>query len=446
MLAPWNGDLAGMVERRYIRMLVTFSRTNYFFDGADQRGVTYDAGKAFETYVNEQLKSKHIKLQVAFIPVTRDRLFQALAEGRGDIAAANLTITPERLKLVDFTQPVLTDVSEVVVTAGDQPPLAQAEDLSGREVHVRRSSAYFESLQALNGRLAGSGRPPVRIVEASEHLEVEDLLEMVNAGLIPATVADSHVAALWRQVFPDLRVQSGAVIRSGGQIAWAVRRGTPELRAMIDGFGAANPKGSLLFNTLFQRYFKNTKWVRNAASDAEAGKFRQMVELFKRYGDQYDFPWLLLAAQAYQESQLDQSRRSSAGAVGLMQIKPSTAAGDPINIVGVDTSAEKNVHAAVKYLRFMANRSYKDEPMDRLNRGLFTIASYNAGPARVAGLRRQAARMSLDPNQWFGNVEVVAAREIGRETVQYVANIYKYYITYNLMQEQRRVRDRARTR
>jgi membrane-bound lytic murein transglycosylase MltF len=419
---------------------VTFNKTNYFLDGPEQRGITYDAGKAFEAFVNDRLKTGNIKVQVAFIPVTRDRLLQALAEGRGDIAAASLTVTPERQKLVDFARPFIDDVQELVVTAADQPTVAQAEDLSGRDVHVRRSSAYYESLQALNVRLTAAGRPPVRIVAASEFLEDEDLLEMVDAGLIPATVVDSQVTALWQQVFKNMRVQSGGVLRTGGQIAWALRRGTPELKAVVDAFARANPKGSVGFNTLVQRYFKDNKWVTNSASADEIRKFKQMAELFKRYGDQYDLPWLLVAAQAYQESQIDQSRRSAAGAVGVMQIKPSTASADPINIVGVDTSAAKNIQAGVKYLRYIADRYYKDEPMDRLNKGLFSVASYNAGPAKIAGLRHKASTMGLDPNQWFGNVEVVAAREIGRETVQYVANIYKYFVAYSLIEEQKQRR------
>jgi membrane-bound lytic murein transglycosylase MltF len=169
-----------------------------------------------------------------------------------------------------------------------------------------------------------------------------------------------------------------------------------------------------------------------------------MVAFFRKYGDQYDFPYLLVAAQAYQESQIDQTKRSSAGAVGVMQIKPSTAADNPINITGVDKSAEKNIHAGVKYLRFIADRYFSDEPMDQVTKGLFAVASYNAGPARVAGLRKKARGMGLDPNKWFGNVEIVAAREIGRETVTYVSNIYKYYVTFRLMSEQVEARRKAK--
>jgi membrane-bound lytic murein transglycosylase MltF len=153
-------------------------------------------------------------------------------------------------------------------------------------------------------------------------------------------------------------------------------------------------------------------------------------------------PWLLLAAQGYQESELDQSVRSDAGAVGVMQIKPSTARGSPINITGVEASAEKNIQAGVKYLRFIMDRYYRDEPMDQLNRGLFAVASYNAGPARISQLRRKAKAMRLNPNVWFGNVEIVAAREIGRETVTYVSNIYKYYVSYSLVMRQAQERRR----
>jgi membrane-bound lytic murein transglycosylase MltF len=444
LIAPWTGDLGGMVERRYIRMLVTFNKTNYFLDGPQQRGATYDAGKMFETFVNQRLKSKQIKVQVVFIPVSRDRLFESLVAGRGDIAAAGLTITPARQKQVQFSRPIISDVHEVVVTAAGQPPVVHADDLSGREVHVRRSSSYDESLTALNTSLRAAHKPPITIVPASEHLEDEDILEMVNAGLVPATVVDDYLAEFWTQIFDQIHVNDRAAVRTDGQIAWAMRKNTPQLRDMVNAFAAANPKGSLAFNVLYRTYFKDVKWVKNAAAESERRKFLQMRDLFQQYGAKYDLPWLLLAAQGYQESQLEQARRSSVGAVGVMQIKPSTAAGAPINITGVDTSAERNIHAGVKYLRFIVDQYYKDEPMTRVDKGLFAIASYNAGPARIAQLRRKASRMGLDPNKWFGNVEVVAAREIGSETVQYVSNIYKYYVSYNLIAQQRAVRREAR--
>ena len=443
MRQPWTGDLDGMADRRFVRMLVTFSRTNYFIDGARQYGLTYEAGRLLEAFLNERLKKKPALLHVVFIPVSRDRMFAELASGRGDIAAANLTITPERRQQSDFAQPFLTNVREVVVTAADQPAVPREEDLSGRTVHVRRSSSYFESLATLNRSFAAAGKPPATVVEAPDALEDEDLLEMVNAGLIPATVVDDHTAQFWSQVFDGIRVQPAA-IRSEGQIAWAVRKNTPQLHGALDAFVRSNQKGSRNYNLLFQKYLKSADYVKNASGENEIRKLTAVRAFFEKYGEQYDLPWLLLAAQGYQESQLDQSRRSGAGAVGVMQIKPSTAAGPPISIRGVDASAERNIEAGVKYLRFIVDRYYKNEPMDRVNSGLFAMASYNAGPARVAHLRKRAAAMGLDPNLWFRNVEVVAARDIGRETVTYVSNIYKYYVSYNLLVQRAEERRKAK--
>jgi membrane-bound lytic murein transglycosylase MltF len=444
-LQPWTGDLDGMVERRFIRVLVTFNKTNYFVDKADQHGATYEAGKLFETFLNDRLETRHIRVNLVFIAVSRDRLFPALAEGRGDIAAAGLTITAEREKQADFATPFITGVRQLVVTAPGEAAVATPEALSGRQVYVRKSSAAHEHLLALNASLAAAGKPPVNIGQASEALEDEDILEMVNTGMMPATVVDHHIAEFWRQIYTSMQVQPAA-LRTDGRIGWALRRGTPELRKAVNAFVAANPPGSLTYNIIQRRYFKDTSFVRNAAAETELKKFRDTVALFRKYGDKYDLPWLLVAAQAYQESTIDQTKKSPVGAVGVMQIKPSTAAGAPILIDGVEASADRNIEAGAKYLRFMVDRYYKDAPMTRVNKGLFAIASYNAGPARIAGLRRKAEAQGLDPNVWFGNVEVVAARDIGRETVQYVSNIYKYYVAYTLLQQQADARRGARGR
>ena len=443
MLSPWKGDLSGIKERRYLRMLVTFNRTHYFADRLEQHGLTYDAGELFKTFLNQRLKMKTVELHVVFIPVTRDRLFEALAEGKGDMAAAGLTVTPERETQVSFAPPFATSVREIVVTSAAQPPVATAADLSGRSVHVRQSSSYYQRLTELNRRLAAQGKAPVNIVTVPEALETEDLLEMTNADLIPITIADDYLAEFWAMVFDGIRLQPAAV-NTGGQIAWAVRKDAPELRQAADGFVRANSKGSTSFNLIYQRYLKNADYVKNATSAREMEKFRQIRGLFEKYGDQYDLPWELLAAQAYQESQLNQTKTSSAGAVGVMQIKPSTAAGSPINITGVAASTDRNIQAGVKYLRFIVDEYYEDTAIDPVNKGLFAIASYNAGPGRISQLRRRAAALGFDPNVWFGNVEVIAAREIGRETVNYVGNVYKYYVSYRLALQQIEERRRAR--
>jgi membrane-bound lytic murein transglycosylase MltF len=437
----WIGDLDGMVKRRRIRALVVYSKTFYFVDGATQRGATYDGLRAFEDDLNRRLKTGNLKVNVIFIPVSRDELLPALLEGRGDLAAANLTITPERRRQVDFSDPVWTGVREIPVTGPGSGPFRSPDELAGREVFVRKSSSYHESLLRLNAELEKAGKSRVRLRLAPEELEDEDLLEMVSAGLVPMVVVDSHKAEFWVQIFPNLTLHREAAVRESGEIAWAFRKGSPRLAEAVNRFVKTHGKGTAFGNEIFRRYLKSTKWVKNATDPEELAKFHRTVEIFRKYGDRYAFDWLLLTAQGYQESQLDQERRSRAGALGVMQVLPATGKD---MAVGDIRQLDPNVHAGVKYLRFMTDRYFKDTPMDALNRGLFAFASYNAGPAKVARLRKEAAAAGLNPNVWFNHVEVIAARRIGRETVQYVSNIYKYYVAYSLLREEREEREQAK--
>ena len=432
---PHTGDFDSMVERREIRALVVRSKTFFFFDGATQRGLSYDMLKAFERHINEKLATGALKVDVVFLPVVRDQLLPALQAGYGDLAVANLTITPERLALADFSIPLYRNIREVLATGPGSPPIASVDELSGKTVHTRRSSSYFESLEALNERLAAAGRAAVDIHTVDEHIEDEELLEMVNAGLIGGIPIDSHKAAFWAQIFDDVEVREDIVFRDRADIGWAMRRGNPRLKEIVNEFLAENREGSLLGNILFRRYLEETRYVENALQSSELRKFRETAPLFQKYAGRYDFPWLLIISQAYQESRLDQSVRSHAGAVGIMQLLPSTAAGRNVGIPDI-AELENNIHAGNKYLRFIRDRYFAAEPMSELDKTLFAFASYNAGPARVANLRAEAAEEGLDPNLWFDNVELIAARRIGRETVHYVSNIYKYWIAYRLSREQ----------
>jgi membrane-bound lytic murein transglycosylase MltF len=432
----WSGDFDGMVERHLIRALVPYSKTFYFLDGADQRGLEYELMKEFEKYINTELKKRHLKVRLLVIPTKRDRLLPNLVKGLGDIAAGNLTITPERLKQVDFSDPYFKGVNEILVTGPAASQIKTVEDLSGREIHVRASSSYYASLQSLNAKFKKAGKKQMKLVLADEYLEDEDLLEMMNANLIPMIIVDSHKGKFWKQIFTDLTLHPDIKVREGGRIAWAVRKNSPKLKEVINGFMKKHRSGTLMGNILFKRYLESTKWVRNSLSDEEFQRFKEAVQFFKKYAGMYDFDWLVVAALAYQESRIDQDKRSPAGAIGVMQMLPSTAADRNVDIQNIE-KIENNIHAGVKYLRFMIDRYYAKEPMDRLNKLLFAFASYNAGPAKVAKLRKEARDMGLDPNVWFRNVEIVAAKRIGRETVQYVSNIYKYYVAYRLIVDNR---------
>jgi membrane-bound lytic murein transglycosylase MltF len=443
-LKPWTGDLDGMVNRRVIRALVAPSRTSYWLNGARQTGAEYELLKAFEEEVNKHHKTqggKHIRIMVAFIPTSRDQLIPGLLEGRGDIAAGILTVTPERLEKVDFGEPFFRGVKEIAVTGPNSPELASVDDLSGKEVFVRKSSSFWTHLEYLNERFAKEQKPPVMLKAAPEDLQDDDLLEMVHAGLIGIVVVDRYQARLWATVFKKIKPHEGVVVNEGGNIAWMIRKNSPKLKAEIAGFAKKYGQKSGFGNALVKKYSGSPRIVKPATSAGEIKKYHATVEFFRKYGAQYDMDYLLMMAQGYQESLLDQNAHSQVGAVGVMQLMPAT--GKQMK-TGDISKVEPNIHAGVKYISLMRNEYFGNEPMDARNKMLFSFAAYNAGPQRVQKLRKEAEQRGLDPNVWFNNVEIIAGRRIGEETVTYVANIYKYYVAYTLVEEQRAAQERAR--
>jgi membrane-bound lytic murein transglycosylase MltF len=438
---PWTGDLDGMLERRYIRVLVIPDKMYFFFDSTQMRGAHYEVMREFEKFVNAKFKTGKTPIGLIFVPVRRDDIVQALVEGRGDVAPG-LGMSEERAAMVDFSKPSRDRVKVVPVGGPDSPPMKSVDDLSGKTVYIPKSSALPGLVAKLNARFTSEGRAPIVVEPADENLEPTDILEMVNAGLVPYTLSDSLTAEFWAKVFDQLHVYPDAALTESGAIGWTIRKDSPRLKAVVDEFVEGHAQGTLFGNTILRKYLSSTAWAKNAVSDGELHKFKDMVALFRKYGAEANLPYLLVAAQGYQESGLNQDVRSPVGAVGVMQIKPSTAAGKPIEVQNVH-ELENNIKAGTKYLRFLVDEYYADEPMDRVTKGLFAIASYNAGPARIQQLRRKASAQGLDPNRWFNNVELVAAKEIGRETVQYVANVYKYYLAYKLVTEHEAARAAA---
>ena len=438
---PFTGDFDEIVKRRAIRVGVTFNRTHYFIDKGQERGLTYEALKLFETDLNADLKTGNLKVHVVIVPMSRDLLAPSLLKGKVDMIAAMVTVRPELEAIAAFSEPTRTNVSQVVVTGPGAPAIASVDDLAGQAVFVRKASAYYDSITKLNAQLKARGKPVVIIDEAPDVLEDDDILEMVNAGLAPITVVDDYLAEFWSQVFTGITVHKDVAVRTGGRLAVAFRKDNPKLREAVNEWLRKHQKGDAFRNTIERRYLQNVKYVKNAAADAERQKLAAVVEIFKKYGAEYKVDYLLMAAQGYQESTLDQAVKSPVGAIGVMQVMPPT--GKELN-VGNISEVEPNIHAGVKYMRFMMDQYFKDEPMDDLNKTLMTFAAYNAGPGRLRQLRRETEERGLDPNLWFNNVERVASERIGRETVTYVSNIYKYYITYSLVTDQRDRREAAK--
>ena len=433
--APFKGDYDKMIEERVIRVLAPYSKTFYFFDGAKPRGITYELIMQFEKFINKKHKTKTLKIHAIIIPTAREDLIPHLRDGKGDIAVGNLTITPDRLKEVDFSDPFATGVNEIVVSTMDSAPLKSVFDLSGKKIHVRKSSSYYQSLLRLNETLKAAGKKKAKLILANDNLEDEDLLEMLNADLIKYMIIDSHKGEFWAKIFDKIKLHPNIKLRTEGKIGWAVRKGNPKLKAVINTFAKDHKIGTTMGNVLFNKYFTTTSYITDSIYNEHLQRFKIMINYFKKYGSQYDFDYLMLAALGYQESRLDHSAKSSQGAVGVMQVLPSTAKDKNIGISDI-SEVDPNIHAGTKYLRFMTDRYFADdEGVDQFNRALFAFASYNAGPAKIARLRQDAEKMGLDPNKWFHNVEVVAAKKIGRETVQYVSNILKYYVAYKLIED-----------
>ena len=430
-------DLPGLLRNKYIRVLTTVNRTNFFIHDGYLVGYEYDLLKAYEKWLNKHNSYKDLQIVLEFIPVARDELIPNLVNGYGDIAAAGLTITKERQRKVAFSRPYLTGIKELIVTSknGFQPQ--KLEDLSGKKVYVRQSSSYYQSLEDLNTRLRREEIKPVRIKLINEEMETASILEMVNSHMLGITVADSYIAQAWSQILLNIQLHTKIPLRTGGQIAWMVRKNNPKLLSSINEFLKTHKKGTLLGNIYFQRYYKDVEKLKDIGEFKAWEDLGQKKKIIKKYAKRYNIDWLLILAMAFQESGLDQHKRSKAGAVGIMQILPSTARDTNIDIQHID-KLENNVHAGVKYLHFLRKQYFSNDNIRPRDQIRLALAAYNAGPGNIRRARKLAEKMGLNKNIWFRNVELAVLRIIGQETVRYVSNINKYYILYQSLERHNR--------
>ena len=433
-LREWTGDFDGMFERRVVRVAVPYSRSLFYHDRGRERGLTADIVRKFEEHLNKKHKKDLSKrpITVVLIPTTRDQLIPALLDGRADIAAGNITITDARDALVDFSQPISKPFSEIIVTGPGGPALQSVDDLAGMEVFVRPATSYYESLTALNQQFSAAGQAPMILTLLPDPIEDEDKLDMVNAGLLGTTVVDEWLADLWSPILTDLVVHKDIAVRSGGRVGWAFRKDSPLLQAEIDDFVVNVVKKYGLVAGNLKSFAAKIRKAKNAKAGEDWERYQTVVELFRKYGVQYQFDYLLLTAQGYQESQLNQEVKSPVGAIGVMQLMPATG---KEMAVGDIRQTEANVHAGSKYMDHLIGVYFPDAELDEENRTLFAFAAYNAGPGRMSKLRKLAAEQGYDPNKWFNNVERVVAQKVGQEPVTYVRNIYKYYVSYKLALE-----------
>lgn len=424
-------DLPGLLSRKTIRVLTTSSPTNFFVSNGSIYGFEYSLLKEYEQFLNRNKTRHDLKTVVEFIPVPAGLLIPCLEKGLGDIAAAGLVVTDGDHPGLDFTDPYLTGVSEVFVSNRGVESMQHLPDVAGKQIYLRRTANYYESLGRLNEQLNAQGLAPVRLVPADDYVSSEDILEMLNAGIVELSVMESHLAELWAGVLPNLRIHDRLPLRQGAHLAWMVRKNNPRLRESLNMFVKEHKKGTLLGNIYFNRYFKDTKWITNPLDRAGKEKSFRYAPLFKKYGAEYDIDWMLLSALGYQESRLEHQSRSSKGAVGIMQVMPSTALDPRINVVDFH-QIESNIRAGAKYLALLRDSYFNDPEMEPIVRIRYALAAYNAGPANILRARALAAEMGYDPNRWFLHGEIGALKLIGQETVRYVSNINKFYLAYSL--------------
>lgn len=425
---PFIGDLKEIRKRRILRVLVSYNRTNFFHTIKGNRGLEHDLMKAYEDYLNRGPRKERYQTHIVFLTRPFNTLLDDLTAGYGDIVASGLTVTPGRELLIDFTRPYIEEIQEILVSNKNAPKVTKFEELSGKQIVVVSNSSYVVHIEQINQAFGLLGLPGIEIVHADPLLESEDLLEMVNAGLFEYTVVDSHIAELYQQTFTNLIVQKDVVFHHGGEIAWAINKNQPDLKASLNRFISTYARpGKFLGNSIFHKYYKNTFWINKPLNLTALDQDPCLKQHFQQYAEFYDFDWMLIAAQAYQESRFQQDLVSHRNARGIMQIKRSTARSKIVNIPNID-SVENNIHAGVRYLAYLRDH-YFDRPEyskeDQLN---FALASYNAGPSRVRKLQREAEARGLDPHKWFYNVEVIARKSIGHETVNYVTQIQKMMV------------------
>ncbi len=418
------GDFPKIAERGQIRVLVSHSKTDFFIVDGRGRGFEHDLMQEFEKFLNIGRKRRERGISLLYVPVAFERLIPALLAGEGDIAAAGLTVTRERQKKVAFSEPYLADVDEVLVSHKDRRAVSGWSDLKGAQVHVPRATSYAEHARKIKG---------IKVVEAAPMLKSEDLLEMINGKLLDYTVVDNHVAELWSRVLPNIAVHREIMANQNGRIAWAVRKNNPALLAKLNVFVTKElPKRRKRVRSLFGTYYKGTKWAKNPLPITFSKRFEPLLPIYKQRAEQYRFHWLLIMAQSYQESGFRIDAKSHTGAIGLMQVLPET--GKDMGIANVHPPGP-NIHAGVKYMRWIVKNYFNDANLPPAERVYFALAAYNAGPNRVARLRKKAPAMGLDPNRWFGHMELVVLLNVSREPVHYVSNINKYYIKYRALQE-----------
>ena len=420
-------DLAEIRKSGELRVLVNQSRNSSGEVKGQAIGLEYQRLRAFGQYLNRNARDGR-DLRLKIIPKPKDQLVAALQKGEGDLVAPGELLDAHPGLGISASAAIRSDVPLVVVGNRRNRHYKRLQDMSGRSLTLPVGSAVSDALREVNQQLAQHKKPPIVVEWADSSLAVEDVLEMVQAGIYPWTAVELPIAERWQKVMPGLRIERQLVVGEKGDMSWFVRRESPMLRASVDRFlaGYRAPSDQ---DSAFQRVYRRSYKVRNPmVTRADRQRLERVRSVLQKHGEKQDLDWLQLAAVAYKESTLNPAARGASGATGLMQITPAAA-----RSVGVGNiqALDNNVLAATRYMARIRREFFSSRQIAEAERMAFVLAAYNMGPQRVQGLRAEARRRGLNPNRWFFQVERVAMEQMGMGVVSYVNAVNKYYLAYD---------------
>ncbi|SDW54040.1 Membrane-bound lytic murein transglycosylase MltF [Pseudomonas syringae] len=419
-------DLAAIRSSKVLRVLVNQSRNSSGDVKGQEIGVEYHRLQAFEQYLNSHARDGQ-KVTFKIIPKAKNQLLTALQRGEGDLIAPGELLDASAAKGIQATAPIIHDVPLVLVGVRGQRSLRRVDQLSGRTLSLPTGSAADEALHQVNRQLELRKLAPVKIDWVDPSLAVEDVLEMVQAGIYPMTLVEQPIAERWAKVMPRLRIDRGLTLQTQGDISWFVSDKAPVLRASADDF-LKGYKPSAQQDLAFEKAYKNTYQVNNPLVRNNLQRLEQLRPMLQRHADAQGMDWLDLAALAFKESKLDPSAKGSGGATGLLQITPSAA--KRVGVASIQ-SADDNVRAGSRYMALIQRKYFASNKVNERERMAFVMAAYNLGPERVQGMREEARRRGLNPNQWFFQTERVAMEQGGANVVAFVNSVNKYYLAFD---------------
>lgn len=388
-------DLDSIKSRGYIQALVDNSSTSYFLFKGRPMGFEYELLQHF---------CKHLGLELNVILIGNfDDIISQFHDDEIDIIAANLTVTASRAEQISFSNPILRSkqvlVQRRIDSRNDTADLLieSVDQLIGKPITVRKNSSFYERIINLSEEIGGE----IFIDTAEGEVSVEQLIEGVSKGHINYTVADEHVAKINKAFFNN--IQHDIPISLDQKMAWAVRPNADSLLFVLNKW-LADFKKTVTFRTIYLKYFGNTVLYRNRTKSkyftSKSGQISPYDDIIKQESKTINWDWRLISALVYQESQFNPNAKSWAGAIGLMQLMPETAAS-----YGLDSTAsiEANINTGVRYLKWL-DQQFKEKVPDSLERIPFVLAAYNVGLGHVFDAIRLAKKYNFSTEKWENNV------------------------------------------